>query len=61
MAGVNPGGISPGQPPEALTAENDSFQWLVVAFGTPHSPVLIKISEDKRPLNQLTVKIYFFY
>ena len=27
---------------------------------TPHSPVLIKISADKRPLNQLTVKKIFF-
>ena len=27
---------------------------------TPHSPVLIKISADKRPLNQLTVKNLFF-
>ena len=27
---------------------------------TPHSPVLIKISADKRPLNQLTVKKFFF-
>ena len=27
---------------------------------TPHSPVLIKISADKRPLNQLTVKNFFF-
>ena len=27
---------------------------------TPHSPVLIKISADKRPLNQLTVKFFFF-
>ena len=26
----------------------------------PHSPVLIKISADKRPLNQLTVKNLFF-
>ena len=26
----------------------------------PHSPVLIKISADKRPLNQLTVKKIFF-
>ena len=26
----------------------------------PHSPVLIKISADKRPLNQLTVKKLFF-
>ena len=28
---------------------------------TPHSPVLIKISADKRQLNQLTVKIFFFH
>ena len=28
---------------------------------TPHSPVLIKISADKMPLNQLTVKNYFFH
>ena len=27
---------------------------------TPHSPVLIKISADRRPLNQLTVKKLFF-
>ena len=27
---------------------------------TPHSPVLIKISADKTPLNQLTVKKIFF-
>ena len=27
---------------------------------TPHSPVLIEISADKRPLNQLTVKNLFF-
>ena len=27
---------------------------------TPHSPVLIKISADKRPLSQLTVKNLFF-
>ena len=27
---------------------------------TPHSPVLIKISADKRPVNQLTVKKIFF-
>ena len=28
---------------------------------TPHSPVLINISADKRPVNQLTVKNFFFY
>ena len=33
----------------------------MVASGPPYSPVLIKISADKRPLNQLTVKNLFFY
>ena len=28
---------------------------------TPHSPVLIKISADKRPLNQLTARIFFLH
>ena len=50
----------PGQPPEALTAENDCFQRSVVASGPPYLPVLIKISADKSPLNQLTVKNFFF-
>ena len=50
----------PGQPPEALTAENDCFQRSVVASGPVYLPVLIKISADKRPLNQLTVKNLFF-
>ena len=50
----------PGQPPEALTAENGCFHRSEVASGPPHSPVLIKISADKRPLNQLTVKNLFF-
>ena len=42
----------------------DRRKWLFSAVSggiwTPHSPVLIKISADKRPLNQLTVKKIFF-
>ena len=42
----------------------DRRRWLFSAvrggIWTPHSPVLIKISADKRPLNQLTVKNLFF-
>ena len=41
----------------------DRTKWLFSAVSggiwTPHSPVLIKISADKRPLNQLTVKNLF--
>ena len=42
----------------------DRRKWLISevrgGIWTPHSPVLIKISADKRPLNQLTVKNLFF-
>ena len=42
----------------------DRRKWLFSAvrggIWTPHSTVLIKISADKRPLNQLTVKNLFF-
>ena len=44
----------PGKPSEALTAEIDCFSRSVLASG------VIKISADKRPLNQLTVKNLFF-
>ena len=47
----------PGQPPEPLTAENGCFQWSMVASGL----VLIKISADKMPLNQPTVKNLFLW
>ena len=52
-----------GMPPEALTAENGCCQRSEDASGPPppHSPVLIKISVDNRPLNQPTVKIFFFF
>ena len=44
--------------------DSDRRRWLFSAvrggIWTPHSPVLIKISADKRPLNQLTVKKMFF-
>ena len=43
----------------------DHRKWLFsagnVGIWTPHSPVLIKIYADKRPLNQLTVKNLFFH
>ena len=43
---------------------SDCRKWLFSAvkggIWTPHSPVMIKISADKRPLNQFTVKNLFF-
>ena len=43
---------------------SDRRKWLFSevrgGIWTPHWPVLIKISADKRPLNQLTVKKIFF-
>ena len=49
--------VAPGGP--------DRRKWLFSevrgGIWTPHSPVLIKISADKRPLNQLTVKKNFFF
>ena len=41
--------------------KNGFFQRSEVAPGPPHSPVLIKILADKRPLHQLTVKKSFFH
>ena len=35
-------------------------RWVVVFIHLCHSPVLIKISEDESPLNQLPVKNFFF-
>ena len=55
----------PGKPSEALTSEIDCFSRSVLASGPspppPHSPVLIKISADNSPLNQLPVKFFFFH
>ena len=49
----------PGKPPETLTTEICCFSRSVVASGPPpthtSSPVLMKISADKTPLNQFTV------
>ena len=45
----------PVKSPEALTAEIDCFPRSVLAF-----TVLIKISADNSPLNQLPVKFFFF-
>ena len=41
----------PGQPPETPTAESGGI-WI------PHSPVPMKISVDKKPLNRLTVNFF---
>ena len=50
----------PGWPPWGPYRRKWLFSEVRGGIWTPHPPVLIKISANKRPLNQLTVKNLFF-